>query len=126
MLKKTITYENFNGEQVTKDLYFNLTKKELIDLQISKDEGLDAYIKKIVEEEDKKAMIQLLDYIILAAYGQKSEDGERFIKNQELVDAFVSSMAYDALIDELFTVEGASLQFMMGLLPKDLSSKINS
>lgn len=126
MLKKTVTYENFNGEQVTKDLYFNLTKKELIDLQVSKDGGLDAYIKKITEEEDKKAMIQLLDSIILAAYGQKSEDGERFIKNKELIDAFVSSMAYDALIDELFTVEGASLQFMMGLLPKDITSQINN
>ena len=126
MLKKTVTYENFNGEQVTKDLYFNLTKKELIDLQVSKDGGLDAYIKKITEEEDKKAMIQLLDSIILAAYGQKSEDGERFIKNKELIDAFVSSMAYDTLIDELFTVEGASLQFMMGLLPKDITSQINN
>lgn len=126
MLKKTVTYENFNGEQVTKDLYFNLTKKELIDLQVSKDGGLDAYIKKITEEEDKKAMIQLLDSIILEAYGQKSEDGERFIKNKELIDAFVSSMAYDALIDELFTVEGASLQFMMGLLPKDITSQINN
>lgn len=126
MLKKTVTYENFNGEQVTKDLYFNLTKKELIDLQVSKDGGLDTYIKKITEEEDKKAMIQLLDSIILAAYGQKSEDGERFIKNKELIDAFVSSMAYDALIDELFTVADASLQFMMGLLPKDITSKINN
>lgn len=126
MLKKTITYENFNGEKVTKDLYFNLTKKELIDLQVSKDGGLDTYIKKITEEEDKKAMIQLLDSIILAAYGQKSEDGERFIKNKELIDAFVSSMAYDALIDELFTVEGASLKFIIGLLPKDITSKINN
>lgn len=124
MLKRDITYEDFNGETVTETFYFNLTKTEIIQLQFGYEGGLEAAIRKIIESEDAKSLIEEFQKIVLAAYGVKSEDGKRFIKSEELRDEFKQTAAYDKLFMELATSEDAAAEFVKGVVPKDLTEEL--
>ena len=97
MLKKTITYEDFNGEERSEDFFFHLSKAELVELEMSHQGGLSEALKRIVAAEDAKSIIAEFKNIILSAYGQRSEDGRRFTKNQTLRDEFESTEAYSVL-----------------------------
>lgn len=120
MLKKTISYTDFNGDDVSEDFYFHLSKAELVELELSYKGGLEAAIKRIVEAEDGKAIIGEFKKIILSSYGQRSEDGKRFIKNQTLRDEFESTEAYSTLFMELVTDADKAAEFVRGVIPKDL------
>lgn len=123
MLKKTISYTDFNGDDVSEDFYFHLSKAELVELELSYKGGLEAAIKRIVEAEDGKAIIAEFKKIILGSYGQRSEDGRRFIKNQTLRDEFESTEAYSTLFMELVTDAEKAAEFVRGIIPKDLSEE---
>ena len=118
MLKKTITYEDFDGNQRTEDFYFNLTKAEIIEMEVSVDGGLSEALKKIVEDGDKKRIIEVLKDVIIKAYGVKSQDGTKFIKNDKLREEFVNSAAYSEIFTELATNESAAVAFVNGIIPK--------
>jgi hypothetical protein len=120
LLKKTITYENFNEETVSEDFFFHLSKAELVELEMSHEGGLSASLQRIVEVEDKKAVIAEFKNIILNSYGKKSEDGRRFIKNQTLREEFESSEAYSTLFMELVTDTDAAVDFINGIIPKGM------
>lgn len=120
MLKKTITYTDFNGEEVKEDFLFHLSKAELVELEASHDEGLSVAMQKIVDTEDTKAIVAEFKRLILLAYGKKSMDGRRFIKNQTMRDEFESSEAYSTLFMELVTNSDAAVEFMNGILPTGL------
>lgn len=120
MLKKTITYENFNGETVSEDFFFHLSKAELVELEMSHKDGLSATLERIVAAENNQEIIKEFKNIILTAYGKRSEDGRRFIKNQELRDEFVSTEAYSALFMELVTDTDAAVEFVNGIVPKEM------
>lgn len=123
MLKKTITYTDFNGEEVSEDFFFHLSKAELIELEMSQEGGLSAWLQKVVAAEDGKSIIAEFKKIILGAYGQKSTDGRRFIKNQDLRDEFESSEAYSVLFVELVTDAEAAAVFVNGVIPSDLADE---
>lgn len=123
MLKKTITYENFNGETVSEDFFFHLSKAELVEMEMSYDGGLSEALKRIVAAEDMKAIIGEFKKIVLGAYGKRSEDGRRFIKNQELRDEFESTEAYSTLFMELVTDTNAAIEFINGIVPKGLAEE---
>lgn len=120
MLKKTVTYEDFNGNEVTEDLFFHLSKAELIELELSREGGFSERLKKVIEAEDGKAIIEEFKTILMMAYGQKSEDGKRFIKNQTLRDEFESSEAYSTLFMSLVTDADAAARFVNGIVPSGL------
>ena len=103
MLKLTRTYKDYNGVSRTEDFYFNLTQAEVTELELSVDGGLVEMINRIVAAQDGKQIIAIFKDIILRAYGEKSPDGKRFIKNQELRDAFAQTEAYSDLFMELAT-----------------------
>lgn len=124
MLKKTITYTDFNGKEVSEDFYFHLSKAELIELELSHEGGLTVAINKIIESNDGKAVIKEFKGIVLMAYGQKSEDGRRFIKNQQLREEFESTEAYSTLFFELVTDADAAAEFMNGVIPFDLAAEL--
>lgn len=124
MLKKTITYEDFNGNEVTEDYYFHLTKADLIEMEMSQKGGLHEYLQKIVESEDGKAIIATFKELILVAYGQRSEDGKRFIKTPELRNEFQSTEAYSSLFMELCTDTDAAADFVNGVVPQNLDKEI--
>jgi hypothetical protein len=120
VLKKTITYEDFNGETVSEDFFFHLSKAELVELEMSQKGGLSEALQRIVEAEDGKGIIAEFKNIILSAYGQKSEDGRRFIKNQQLREEFESTEAYSSLFMELVTDADAAAKFVSGVIPQGL------
>jgi hypothetical protein len=120
VLKKTITYTDFNDEEVQEDFYFHLSKAELIEIELSHQGGLAESLRRIVASEDGKAIITEFKEIILGAYGQRSPDGRRFIKNQDLRDEFLTSPAYDVLFVELVTDTDAAIAFINGIVPKGL------
>jgi hypothetical protein len=120
MLKKEITYEDFNGDTVTETFYFNIGKTELMELEVERKEGMEAWLKTIADADDRKTMLAEFKRIILLAYGQKSPDGKRFIKTPELREEFSQTAAFEALFMSMITDEGVASSFIIGALPRDL------
>ena len=122
MLKRNVTYEDFNGNTVTDTFYFNLSKAELVELEYNYPNGFAAEIDAIVKAQDNKALIDIFKDLILRAYGQKSEDGKRFIKNDQLREEFSQMAAYSELFMELAIDEKAASNFITSIVPKDMST----
>lgn len=123
MLKKTITFENWNGESCEQTFFFNLTRTELAQLEYSHGGGLTEWIKKAVETRDGKVILATFEEIIKATYGEKSLDGMSFIKNDEIFSKFKGSPAYDILYMELVTDGEKAAQFILDCMPKDLRAE---
>lgn len=117
MLKKTFTYTDYNGVERTEDHYFNLSKAELMEMELSTTGGLAEMINKIVAAQDAPAIVKIFKELVLKAYGQKSADGRRFIKSQELSDEFAQTEAYSQLFMELATDADAASKFVNGIVP---------
>lgn len=117
MLKKTITYTDYDGSKRTEDFYFNLTKAEITEMEMSMNGGLSKMIEKIVQTNDMKRIVEIFKDLILKAYGEKSNDGKRFIKNQEIREAFSQTEAYSELFMELATDPNAATAFINGIIP---------
>ena len=94
MLKKNIKYVDYDGNDRAEDFYFNLNKAEIVELELGTTGGLTKTLEKIVQEKDNKRIVEYFKAIILKAYGEKSADGRRFIKSQELRDSFEQTEAY--------------------------------
>lgn len=124
MLKRDITYENFDGETVTDTFYFNLTKTELLEMQIAYEGGMEALIEKIIKAEDIKSIVGLFKQIVLASYGVRSEDGKRFIKSDQLREEFSQTAAYDALFMDLSQNDEAASTFITGIVPRAYAEEI--
>lgn len=122
MLKRNITYEDFNGDKVTDTHYFNLTRTEIIELEVGYEGGLEKTIKRIVDAKDSKTLIAEFKRIVLLSYGVRTEDGKRFIKSDALREEFTQTAAYDALFMELATDADAATQFVQGIIPKDMQA----
>jgi len=117
MLKKTIKYVDYDGTPREETFHFNLSKAEVAEMELSVDGGLVKQIEKIVEEQNGKRIIELFKDIILRSYGEKSADGKRFVKNQELRDAFSQTEAYSELFMELASDAEAAASFINGIVP---------
>lgn len=117
MLKKTITYTDYNGVTRTEDFYFNLTKAEIMEMQLSTNGGLDVMIKKIIDSQDAPSIIKIFKELILKAYGEKSDDGKRFVKSKEISEGFAQTEAYSQLFMELATDTDAASKFVNGIVP---------
>lgn len=121
MLKKRITYTDYNGVERTEDFYFNLSKAEIIEMQSSVEGGLSEMLKKIIDAKDTPTLVRVFKDLILKAYGEKSEDGRRFIKSKEISEAFSQTEAYSILYTELATDDQAAAAFANGIIPKDIA-----
>lgn len=117
MLKKTMTYTDYNGVTRTEDFYFNLTQAEVAEMEMSVDGGLVEMINRITAAKDGRQIISLFKDVILRAYGVKSDDGRRFIKNQEVRDAFAQTEVYSDLFMELATNSESAAAFVAGIIP---------
>jgi len=126
MLKRDITYVDYNGQPVTETFYFNLTKTELVKMEYSQEGGFGEYLQQVVKNQDQKAILALFDKIVLDSYGVKSEDGKRFEKSPELAAQFLSSAAYDALFIELAADSDVAAKFIQDVLPADLGAEAAS
>jgi len=124
MLKKTITYTDYNDVERTEDFYFNLTKAEVMEMEMSTSGGLAESIKKIIASKDVPSIIKIFKELVLTAYGQKSPDGKRFIKSEELKNEFMQTEAYSVIFMELATDEEAAANFINGIVPADLAEQV--
>lgn len=124
MIKKTISYTDYDGNQRSDDYYFNFTKAELVEMEASEAGGMRKMLESIVKANDTKKIIEVFKEIILKSYGVKSPDGKRFIKNQEVLDEFVQSEAYSELFMELASDDKAAVAFVNGVFPKEYAAQI--
>lgn len=123
MLKKTITYEDYNGVERTEDFYFNLSKAEIMEMEMGTTGGLAEMLQRIVAAKDTAAIIKVFKDLILKAYGEKSADGKHFNKSEALAIAFSQTEAYSILFMELATDADAASKFVNGIVPADMSQK---
>ena len=121
MFKHNITYTDFDGNERTETLYFNLTKAELLNMELGTAGGMENLINRIVEEEDIPRIVELFSQIIDKAYGKKSDDGKRFIKNAEILQEFKESQAYSDFYFNLATDTNFAVDFINGIVPSDLA-----
>lgn len=124
MLKKTITYTDYNGNERKEDFFFNLTKAEIMEMEMSTTGGLSEMLQKIVATQDMPALIKAFKELVLKAYGEKSADGKRFIKNHALTEAFSQTEAYSILFMELATNADAAAKFVNGIIPAELAKQL--
>lgn len=125
MLKKTITYTDFDGNERTEELYFNLTKAELMELQMSEIGGLEKRLKGIIMAQNGVEIMKFFKDIFLNSYGVKSPDGRRFIKNDEVRTDFEQTEAYSQLFMELVTDADKMADFIKGVIPSDLAGQVD-
>lgn len=121
MLKKTIKYTDYDGNERTEEFYFNLNKAELTEMELSAKGGFKKLLEQIVKEEDGKKIADMFKDVILRSYGEKSADGKRFIKTQELRDAFSQTEAYVELYMEIISSAEAATLFVNGIIPQNLN-----
>ena len=121
MLTKTITYTDYNGVERTEDFLFNLNQAELIEMQLGNSNGLYSdQLKKMIDSHDGAALIKTIRDFVVKSYGEKSEDGKRFIKSPEISEAFTQTEAYSQLITELLSDDAKSTEFILGIMPQGL------
>ncbi len=125
MLKKNIKYTDYNGVEREESFYFNLTEAEIMEMEMSTNGGLAEMIRRIVETEDSPTIVKIFKDIILKSYGEKSLDGKRFVKSEELSRDFSHTEAYSRLFMELSTDAEAAAQFMNGIVPRDVARKMD-
>lgn len=124
MLKKTITYTDYNDVERTEDHYFNLSKAELIMMESSVAGGMKQQLEKIVQTQDSVEIMRVFQNLIHKAYGEKSPDGRRFVKSDELSTAFEQTEAYSELIMEIMSNPDKASAFINGIIPAGLIDRI--
>ena len=126
MITKNITFEDLEGNQITQPFYFNVSKAELIKLQTKEKNGLDGKLRQIANNQDVNGLITTINEFIEMSYGEKSEDGIAFIKQKNgvrLVENFMNTDAYSKLFEELVSDPDKLMEFIIGILPKDLAAQ---
>ena len=128
MLKKTVTYEDYDGNTRTEDLYFFISKSELTEMELSTPGGLAKKLESITKAQNGAEIVKVFKDIVLKAYGEKSDDGRAFIKKRNgisLSEEFEQTPAYDALFTELLMDPDKAAAFINGIMPKDLMNEAN-
>lgn len=125
MLKWNIEYEDFEGNKISEDFYFNLTKAELTMISLSGDgQDLEQRLKAMIALRDGEAIVREFNKILKMAYGVKSPDGKRFIKNDQVWEEFTQTNAYSDLVMQVLTDAEKSVQFINGIIPKDILRRV--
>lgn len=124
MIKKDITYKNYEDVKVTETFYFHLSKTELMEMMVAHDGGLEEYIKRIGESNDNKRVYEEFKKILLMSVGRRPLEGNRFIKTEDIRQDFQNSDAMGELIIELLSDEVKAAEFINSLLPKELRNEV--
>lgn len=125
MFKKTIEYEDFNGETVTKDFYFHMSKAELLEMAADGNAMMER-LNRIIADKNGKAILREFRVIIMSSCGLRSEDGQRFIKTPEAQSELLDSPAYDELLLELCTKAEAASEFVKQLIPEKMQKEMKA
>ena len=125
MYKKLMTYEDFDGNERTEELYFNLTEQEVTEYQLSHNGGITTLINRIIQAQDWKSMVEYWKEFILMCYGVKSDDGRRFVKNDTVREEFASTNAFSDLFMLLSTDDNEAAKFVNNVLPKKMRERLS-
>lgn len=125
MLKKTITYTDYNGVTRKEDFYFNLSQAEIAEMQLTTPGGMSTLLNRIVDAREDTELIKIFKKLIFDSYGEKSADGKYFKKSKELSQAFSQTEAYSVMFMELASDANAAAEFVKGILPSDIQNKMN-
>lgn len=126
MLKKTITYTDYNGVERTEDFYFNLNEAEMVEMEAGISGGFTEWVTQVVNAKDGPVIMKLFKDFIARAYGRKSLDGVRFEKSKEISEAFMQTEAYNVLFMELVTDDNAAAAFVNAIVPKVKNKENNN
>ena len=124
MVVKKIKYTDFNGVEREEEFMFNLTEAEITEMELTTDGGLTDSIKKIVSAQNTPEIIKTFKMLLLKSYGEKSADGRRFIKSEELTEAFTQTNAYSQFFMELATDDKAAIAFINGIIPDSMRERV--
>ena len=123
MIKKTLTYTDFNGNERTEDFYFNLTKAEIMKMEMGTKGGFAEMIQRIIAAQDQPAIIEVFEDLIKKSYGVKTPDGKGFRKVREDLEEFMATEAYSDLFMELATDAEKASEFINGVIPADMAKQ---
>lgn len=137
MIKRTVTYKDYDGNDRKEDLYFNLTQFEATEIAMelpdgtieelgNSNDGKDEIVvaTHLVERLGNKGIIDFIKKVVLKSYGVKSPDGRRFIKSEELSTEFSQTPVFSEFMMELLSDDNAASAFISGVIPPDLAAKI--
>ena len=124
MVVKKIKYTDFNGVEREEEFMFNLTEAEITEMELMTDGGLSDSIKKIISAQNTPEIIKTFKMLLLKSYGEKSADGRRFIKSEELTEAFTQTNAYSQFFMELATDDKAAIAFINGIIPDSMRERV--
>lgn len=124
MLKKPITYTDYNGVERTEDFYFNLSKAELMEMELGVTGGMTEMLNKIIAAKDAPSLMKTFKEVIMKSYGIKSDDGKRLVKSEEISTAFIQTEAYSVLFMELITDDKAAADFVNGIIPNEIQAEV--
>lgn len=122
MIKKTITFHDYNGVERTEDFFFNLNKAELMKMEMTVKGGMAEMIQRIVAAQDAPAIISVFEDLIQRSYGVKTPDGRGFIKRASDLEEFMATEAYSILFMELATDADKAAEFVNGIVPADAAA----
>lgn len=138
MIKRTITYTDFDGNSRTEDMYFNMTRSELVEFTFTMPDEMTSVMKnpetvdleetgaKLAEKMGNSGIFNFIKDLVFKAYGVKSEDGRRFIKSEELSTEFTQTLAYDQFLMDLFSDDIKATEFINGIIPASIAEKMPS
>lgn len=137
MIKRTINYTDFDGNQRTEDAYFNMTRTELLAFSFdipddvtnavnANNVDIEAAGAKLLEKLGKSGIFNFVKDLVFKAYGKKSEDGRRFIKSNEFSTEFTQTLAYDEFMIDLFSDDKKATEFINGIIPAEMAEKIQT
>lgn len=139
MLKKTVQYTDFDGNDRTEELYFNLTQTELVEMAMELPDGIadsvgsdptkideNAAAVKLMEALGDKGVLSFIKNLLLKSYGIKSEDGRRFEKSEKISTEFSQTLAFDTILMDLMSNDVEAANFVNNVIPSKLVDKINN
>ena len=123
MLKKTVTYTDYDGIERTETFYFNLSEAEIVEMELGTEGGWRERMQRIIDSKDAPTIMREFKKLIMMSYGKKSDDGRRFIKSEDISDEFVQTEAYNKIFMELVTDSKAAAEFANGIIPTGSAEK---
>jgi hypothetical protein len=126
MLKKTVTYKDYNDVERTETFYFHFNEAEILDMEMSTEGGFAERVQRIIDAKEQTALLKVIKKFVLDAYGVKSEDGKRFIKTDKVKEEFIQSPAFSIIFMELVTNDKLAAEFVNGVVPDSMKDRLKS
>lgn len=124
MFKKTVTYKDYNGVERTESYHFHFSEAEILDMEMSVEGGFAERVQKIIDANDQAKLMKVIKQFVIDAYGVKSEDGKRFIKNEQVKTEFIESPAYSKIWMELMSSDQVAADFINNVIPADMKEQL--